>query len=209
MLSDHIVTPSSGVFAAVDARLRDVATYQHRLWMLLGRGQPRSVAELATALWYPEQPHRSARQQQARVGSFASHLNKHLAKYNVVVKPGVARRTYQTFALDGWKAWRATVPDSPTVKALLRPQSVEKSRQANRERGDVRRAARLAAAKAAVAAAEKAAKLAPGEPVSLLSHGPVYDEVFRARRELAKAKNCIAVVASRRAAEAKSRAASV
>ena len=95
------MVPDTAVFEAVRSRLRDRATIQYNLWMLLGRGKERSIADLAAAVWYPERPP-VGREAQFRVGAFCSHLNKHLAQYDVAVKPGKARETYRTVRLSEW-----------------------------------------------------------------------------------------------------------
>lgn len=101
------MVPSEAVFEAVRTRLRDRAVLQHNIWMMLGRGVPRSINQLAEVLWHPEPPPGNPRIRQFRVGAFCSHLNKHLAKYDVVVKPGELRETYQTYKLSEWQAQRA------------------------------------------------------------------------------------------------------
>ena len=61
------MVPDTAVFEAVRSRLRDRATIQYNLWMLLGRGKERSIADLAAAVWYPERPP-VGREAQFRVG---------------------------------------------------------------------------------------------------------------------------------------------
>lgn len=96
------------VFEVVRARLRDRAPLQYNIWMMLGRGTPRTVDELATVLWYPNEPPTLQRTRQFRVGAFVGHLNRlHLRKHDRVIKPGSLRGTYQLYILSTWEAEQA------------------------------------------------------------------------------------------------------
>ena len=92
------------VFEVVRARLRDRAPLQYNIWMMLGRGTPRTVDELAAVLWYPNTPPELQRTKQFRVGAFIGHLNRlHLRKHDRVIKPGSLRGTYQLYLLSAWQ----------------------------------------------------------------------------------------------------------
>jgi hypothetical protein len=85
------------------ARLKERAPKMHNLWVMLGRGRPCSVKELATVLWYPDEPPTSSTLQQQRVGAFLAHINTRVKEWKVIIKPGALRGTYQLYPLDAWQ----------------------------------------------------------------------------------------------------------
>lgn len=103
------------IFQAVLSRLRDTAPLMHNVWAMVGRGEPRAVDELARILWHPDTPPPKRTARQMRVGAFVAHLNKRVAKYGVIIKPGAARNTYQLYGLATWQQEQAE------LRGALRP----------------------------------------------------------------------------------------
>lgn len=108
-MSTAVVPDREAVFQVVLSRLRDVAPLLHNMWAMLGRGVARDVDELAAVLWYPELPPPKRNERQMRVGAFMSHLNKRVARYGVIIKPGAVKGTYQLYGLTTWQQEQANL----------------------------------------------------------------------------------------------------
>lgn len=97
------------LFRQMINRLRDRAPLLHNMWAMVGRGEPRDVAELAKVLWFPEDPPAERARQQNRVGAFMAHLNARIAEHNAIIKPGAVRGTYQLYCLATWEQDQAAL----------------------------------------------------------------------------------------------------
>lgn len=104
---DEAAVAREVVFRQVCARLQGRAPLMYNLWVMLGRGEPRSVAKLAEVLWYPDAPPPTATLQGQRVGAFISHINARIKDHKVIIRPGALRGTYQLYPLDEWQREQA------------------------------------------------------------------------------------------------------
>lgn len=94
---------TEAVFQAVRSVLQTKAPILHNVWCLVGRRQPVTVARMAEVMWYPDPPPADRAAQQMRAGAFVAHLNKRIAKHDVIIKPGAARGTYQLYNRATWQ----------------------------------------------------------------------------------------------------------
>lgn len=145
-MSDAPPLDTEAVFHAVRLALRTRAPLMHNLWCLVGRRQPVTIARAAEVLWYPEAPPASRGARHMRVGAFMAHLNKRIAKYDVIIKPGAARSTYQLYTRSVWEAEqeaavKATQPSGKgRVPKLLtrkprKPRAVKADKKAPKKKG--------------------------------------------------------------------------
>lgn len=124
------------VFQAIISRLRSKAPLLHNMWAMLGRGAPRTTAELAAMLWYPDPVPPSRAGAAMRVGAFCAHLNKRIKAEGLVIKPGAVKGTYQLYDLATWeddqaRARAALVPEGDKPALIKRkPRAKETAKRA-------------------------------------------------------------------------------